>query len=510
MTAPPGYRPLLISTGVRASAVRTPDKIALSTPDRTITYAALVERFNRIGHFATASLGLSRHAHAALMLPNCIDFLALVCGLSDVGVTSVIVNPQATSREVGYICDDAQARVLFVHPDLEPVARAASLSTVECIVVLDDGFEAALADANPAEPTVPVAETDIFSIMYTSGTTGQPKGVMLPHRSRTFYMLLAIATNQGRAQSHMRSLAVAPFANGAGFINALAPIWFGGTCHIMEKFGAEAALRAIAAHSITSVFLVPTHFHAIFNLPPDVLARHDVRSLEVVISGAAALPQATKERIVAHFGEGRLFEGYGSTEAGGVTSLRPEDQLRKRQSVGRLLTGVEAKIAGGQMSAGEIGEVLCRGPMMFQGYWNRDAETREVLRDGWYHTGDLGYFDAEGYLHIVDRVKNMIISGGQNIYPREIEEILYQHPAVAEAAVVGETDAYWGEAVIAWLVPAPDRTIDADDMKAHCARHLARYKIPKAFRVVTDLPKNAAGKILHRDLRADPGRVDKP
>ena len=511
MTAPPGYRPLLISTGVRASALRTPAKIALSTPDKTVTFAALVERLNRIGHYASTELGLTRPCNVALMLPNSIEFLALVLGLSDVGITPAIVNPQASAREVGYICNDSRAHVLFVHPSLEPVPRAAALTTVARIVVLDDTYDAALASADATEPTVPVEETDIFSILYTSGTTGEPKGVMLAHRSRTLHMLLSIATSQGRAQTHMRGLAVAPFANGAGFINALAPIWFGGICHIMEKFDAEATLRAIAEHRITHVFLVPTHFHAIFNLPAEILARYDVSGLEVVLSGAAALPHATKQRIVAYFGAGRLFEGYGSTEAGGITSLRPDDQLLKRHSVGRPLTGVEAKIvddAGNALPAGEIGELICRSPLMFQGYWNRDAATREVLRDGWYHSGDLGYFDTDGYLHIVDRKKNMVISGGQNIYPREIEEVLYQHPAVAEAAVVGEPDAYWGEVVVAYLVLAPGQTIDPPAMKAFCAEHLARYKIPKSFHVVTELPKNATGKIMHRELRERSDRTD--
>ena len=502
MTTVPGYRPLLISTGVRGAALRTPGKIALTTRDQAISYTALVERFNRIAHVATAGLGLARLDHVAVMLPNGIDFLALVCGLSDVGIISAIVNPQASPREVAYICGDSRARILFVHPSLEPQARAAA--ALARVVVLDSAFEAMLDAADPAEPEITVDETDIFSILYTSGTTGEPKGVMLAHRSRTFHMLLSIATNQGRAQTHMRGLAVAPFANGAGFINGLAPIWFGGSCHIVETFDAEATLREIAERRITSVFLVPTHFHAIFNLPADVLSRYDVSCLEVIVAGAAALPQATKERIVAHFGEGRLFEGYGSTEAGGITSLRPEDQLLKRQCVGRPLTGVEAKIvseAGITMPTGEIGELICRSPLMFRGYWNREAETREVLRDGWYYSGDLGYFDADGYLYIVDRKKNMIISGGQNIFPREIEEVLYQYPGVAEAAVVGEQDAYWGEAVIAYLVASPGHTLDPVALKAHCTEYLARYKIPKAFNVIKEMPKNTTGKIMHRALR---------
>ncbi len=500
----PGYRPLLVSTGVRGSALRTPDKVALTTRDTSITYTALVERLNRIGHFAKMGLGLPQQCHVALMVPNSIDALALVLGLSDVGITPAVINLQATPREIGYICNDSQARILFVHPSMEAQARAASLATVERIIVLDEAFEAALAAADPADPDMTVDETDLFSILYTSGTTGDPKGVMLAHRSRTYYMLLSMATNQGRYQSHMRSLGVAPFANGAGFINGLAPIWFGGSCHIVEKFEAEATLRDIQEHRITTIFLVPTHFHAIFNLPAETLAKYDVSSLEVIVAGAAALPQATKERIVAYFGEGRLYEGYGSTEAAGVTTQLPYDQLRKQQCVGRLVTGVEAVIVdngGKRLPPGEIGELICRSPMLFQGYWNRPEATSEVLRDGWYYSGDLGYFDADGYLYIVDRKKNMIISGGQNIFPREIEEILYQHPAVAEAAIVGEADPYWGEAVVAYLVAVPGHTIDPAAMKLHCAEHLARYKIPKSFHVLPELPKNGTGKIMHRDLR---------
>jgi long-chain acyl-CoA synthetase len=504
MSHPPGYRPLLISTGVRASALRTPGKIALSAATREVDYKTLVENFNRVGHMALTELGLSHGAHVAIMLPNSIEFLELICGLSDVGVTPAVVNPQAAPREISYICNDAQARILFVHQSFEARARGAQLDTVERIVVIGGDYEALIAAAVTSDPNVAVEETDVFSILYTSGTTGSPKGVMLPHRARTLHMLFSMATNQGKAQSHMRGLGLAPFANGAGFINALAPIWFGGTCYIVEKFDPEAMLRDIQKYRITTLFLVPTHFHALFGLSQDVLDSYDVSSLETISAGAAALPQATKERIVSYFGEGCLFEGYGSTEAGGITSLRPEDQLVKQQCVGRPLSGVEVKIvddAGLPLPFMEVGEVICRSPLMFNGYWNREEATREVLRNGWYYSGDLGYLDEEGYLFVVDRKKNMIISGGQNIYPREIEEVLYKHPAVAEAAVVGQKDAYWGEAVIAYLVLSPGKTIDTEELKAFCASQLARYKLPKAFLVIDEMPKNDAGKILHRELR---------
>ena len=496
----PGHRPLLISTGVRASALRTPDKVALSDASREVTYGALVVRLNQIAHMA-ASLGLHPGDRAALLMPNGIAFMELLIGLSDAGVIAVPINPQATAQEANDICTDAEASALFVHSRMQDRAPSAWPGRT---IVIGPEYEALLAAADRTEPTVTVEETDIFSILYTSGTTGRPKGVMLPHRSRTLYMLLAQAANQGRSRPEMRALAVAPIANGAGFINALAPIWFGGSCHLVESFDAETLLRHIAAYRIDTVFLVPTHFHAIFALPPATLARHDVSGLRTIIAGAAALPQATKERIVAHFGEGRLFEGYGSTEMGGVSGLRPEDQLRKLQSVGRPLAGVELRIVdedGATLPPHEVGEIVCRSPMMFHGYLNDAKATAEVLRDGWYYGGDLGHIDEDGYLYVVDRKKNMIVSGGQNISPREIEEVLHRHPAVAEAAVVGRPDPYWGEAVVAFIVTTPGTEWDADSLKTHCAEVLARYKLPKSFHAVQALPKNANGKVMHRALR---------
>ncbi len=505
-TRSPGYHPLLVSTGVRASATRSPGKVALSTVEREVTYAALVSRLNRIVAAATGVLGQSAGARIGVMLPNGIEILELVLGLSDAGLVPVLINPHATAPEIDHICDDAALRLLFVHHGLEAQARTAALRGIERIVVVGPEYETLLDGAPDAEPAVVAEEEDIFAILYTSGTSGQPKGVMLSHRSRTSYMLLAMAANQGRSRPDLRALAVAPLWNGAGFVNGLAAIWFGGSCHIMERFAPEPLLRTIAERGITTLFLVPTHFHGIFDLPSEVLRRHDVGSLHTIVAGGAALPQATKERIVAHFGEGKLFEGYGSTEAGGITGLRPEDQLRTHRSVGRMLTGVEMRIvddAGQALPPGTVGEVICRSPMLFHGYLNLDQETREVLRDGWYYSGDLGLLDTEGYLYIVDRKKNMIVSGAQNVYPREIEEVLHRHPSVADAAVVGQPDPYWGEVVTAYVVQAAGCTVDATALKEHCAKYLARYKLPKAFQFVDSLPRNANGKVLHRLLRME-------
>jgi long-chain acyl-CoA synthetase len=242
----------------------------------------------------------------------------------------------------------------------------------------------------------------------------------------------------------------------------------------------------------------------LFALGEGAVAQADLRSLKVISCNAAPLPQATKECIVAAFGPDVLYESYGATETGNVTCLEPADQLRKLSCVGLPYPGVEIDVLddhGRPAATGEVGEVAVKSPWVFSGYWNRPVETAAVFRDGWCVVGDMGRRDADGYLYLVDRKSNMIITGGQNVYPREVEEVLHRHPAVAEAAVVGVKDAYWGEAVTAVLVPRDGQRVSDEDLKAHCKSLLAGFKVPKAFITRARLPKSANGKILHRALR---------
>ncbi len=505
---PLSFRPVSISEGLRTSAQRTPSKLAYTSEYRDITHAQLIDRVNRVSNLGVG-LGLSAGDHVALMCPNCIEFIEITCGLSEIGVAPAMISARSTASETAYICNDSGARVLFVHQSAEEVARAADLDTVEKIVVVDPGNEASeyerlLSRAAATPPDVRVEEWDVFSIPYTSGTTGKPKGVLLSHRSRVNHMLFAMAGNLGCYTPEARPLATSPFHNGAGFINGLAGTFFGGTTHILSKFEPELLLRAVHDRRITSMFMVPTHFHAIFNMPETQLGGFDVSSLKAIHSNAAPLPQATKERIVDFFGDDVLFETYGSTECGGCTFLRPEDQLRKISCVGQPSPGVWLEVrddARKPVAPGETGEIWIRNSWLFNGYWNKPEATSEAIVDGWCSVGDLGRLDDEGYLYLIDRKNNVIISGGQNVFPREIEEVLYRHPAVSEAAVVGKNDDYWGEAVTAFVVLAPGQSVTADALRERCARALSRYKLPKEFNFVDALPKNASGKILHRELR---------
>ena len=329
-------------------------------------------------------------------------------------------------------------------------------------MVIGPRYEALLAQAHPQRPAVTVQEWENFSIPYTSGTTGKPKGVLLSHRARTM-CFGAMAVEFGCYSPDDRALATAPLCHGAGLAFALAPVFFGGTCDILPRFDPGQLLARLEVTAATNVFLVPTHFHAIFGLDAATLDSHRPRALRSIISNAAALPQATKERIVAYFGTDILHECYGATETGIVCNLRPPDQLRKTKCVGLPFPYTEIRILredGSEAAPGEIGELFSTSPTLFNGYWNRPEETAAALRDGkWVSVGDLATRDDEGYLYIVDRKKDMIISGGINIYPREIEEALFAHPAIADAAVIGIPDAYWGEALKAFVVPRPGARI---------------------------------------------------
>jgi long-chain acyl-CoA synthetase len=281
-------------------------------------------------------------------------------------------------------------------------------------------------------------------------------------------------------------------------------LFLGGYCEVLPSFDPEQVIAKLHGEAMTGTFMVPTHFHAIFTLEQAILERYRRPRIGAIVSNAAPLPQATKERIVDYFGEGILHETYGSTEGAIVTNLRPADQLRKIECVGLpfVATAVELRDdRGAEVAPGEVGELFSTSPYLFNGYWNRPEETAETLRDGWVTAGDLAVRDEEGFVYLVDRKKDMIISGGVNVYPREIEEVLYRHEAIAEAAVIGAPDERWGEAVKAYVVARPGATVDAETVIAYCKENLASYKTPKSVEIVEALPKNAAGKILKRELR---------
>jgi long-chain acyl-CoA synthetase len=500
---PATFRHLSLAGGIRAAAARDPGKIAYRHGERTRTYAQLVERSDRVSGLLASGLGLRPGRHAAIVAANSIEYMELVIGASQAGVALATINPRLAPREIVAICDDAEASVLFADAASAEALQGSRYASVRDVIVIGDDLEGRLAQARPVS-LPPVAEWDTFTIPYTSGTTGKPKGVLVSHRSRLL-TLFGMAVEYGCYAPDDRFLAIAPMCHGAGMIFSLAPVYFGGYAEIMDRFDAEAVMRSLAHEGITGFFGVPTHFHALMSLEPAFLDAHRSRSLKAVISNAAALPQAMKERLVGYFGEGLLHETYGSTEAGIVSNLRPADQLRKQRCVGQPFpcTLVEIRRPDGSLcEADEIGELYSLSPYLFNGYWKQTAATAEAFHDGWVTVGDLARRDAEGHLFIVDRKKDMVISGGVNIYPREVEEVLVQHPAIADAAVVGVADERWGEILKAYVVCRPGCSVDLPAVEVFCDGRLSRIKVPKSLELIAAIPRNANGKVLKTELRA--------
>ena len=434
---------------------------------------------------------------------NRLEYIEVVAGFSAMGAAVATINTRLAANELEAICRDCGPRVLVVDEACEELARSAALDGIERVLVIGGSYDEWLARATPEEPDETPEEWQPFAISYTSGTTGTAKGIVLSHRSRVL-SCFGMAAEYGCYGPDDTHLAFAPLFHGGGFVFALAAVFFGGFCELLPRFDPEAVLQRLCDGRFTGTFMVPTHFHAILNLGEGVLAGYRNHGLTALVSNAAPLPQVTKEKIVAQFGEGVLHETYGSTEAGIVTNLRPPDQLRKKSCVGLPFVGNRIRLLddeGKEAAPGEVGELFSTSPYLFNGYWNKPDETTATMRDGWVSAGDMARRDEEGYLYIVDRKKDMIISGGVNVYPREVEDALSRHPAVREVAVVGVPDEYWGERIKAFVVPQADAQPSPEELIAYGKENLAGFKVPKEVDFIDALPRNPGGKVLKRVLR---------
>jgi long-chain acyl-CoA synthetase len=499
---PAGFRHLTLGNGIRAAAARAPAKAAIEMAGERRTYRELVERMARIANAGRKALGLTAGDRVALVAPNCVDYVEVVAGFADLGVIVATLTPRLTRAELRAILDDCTPRALIVHPDCRDVVDPAWTSEL-VVIELGEQLEVLLAHAAPRAELPVVTEWSPFALAYTSGTTGAPKGVLLPHRSRAL-TFLAMAAEYGCFGQEDRFLALAPMCHGAGFVFACAPLFFGGTSELFASNDPEAILARLARGDVSGVFMVPTHFSRLFSLPEATLDRQRGHALKTIISNAAALPQTMKERAVEQFGPGLLHETYGSTEAGIVTNIRPSDILRKAGSVGLPFTGMEVELrdeAGGMVPPGTVGELFCRGATTFDGYWSRPDATAETLQDGWVTVGDMATRDEEGFLTIVDRKKDMVVTGGMNVYPREVENVIARLPGVREVAVVGLPDAEWGERLHAFVVADEAQRPNEDVIVSACRTSLAGYKQPRGVSFLPELPRNAGGKILKRELR---------
>jgi long-chain acyl-CoA synthetase len=485
---------------LRRAVQVAPERPAVQLESVSLTYRETWARCLRLVG-ALRELGVKRGDRIAAVSPNSHRYLELYQAVPGAGFVLVPLNQRHSDAELRYALEDSGARVLFAG---RPVAGVPS--SVEHVVDAGDGYEELLAGSAPAADFPDdVGEDDLAGLFYTGGTTGASKGVMLRHRSLVSNALHLQASMPFGPETCF--LVVAPMFHLAGTLAVLATVWHGARQVVMPAFDAGAALDLIERERVTATQVVPTMLAAMCE---EQAARpRDVSSLELLTFGGAPSATETLRRAARLFPGAELMTMYGATETAPLVTILPGlhrllDGPQAR-SCGRPMIGVQARVvdpdARTPVAVGEVGEVAVRGPNVMAGYWNKPEQTAAVLVDGWYHTGDLGYLDEEGYLYLVDRAKDMIVSGGENVYSTEVEDVLYRHPAVLEAAVFGVPDEHWGEAVHAVVVPRSP--VSEEELRAHCGAAIAGYKVPKRIELRSEpLPKSGAGKLLKRELRA--------
>jgi acyl-CoA synthetase (AMP-forming)/AMP-acid ligase II len=496
----------------RHHAKTRPERIALHFEGQRISYETLDRRASQVAQGLIAA-GANPQSRVAVLAKNGPDFFELWFGAAKAGVVLVPVNYRLAPPEIAYVVNDAAAELLFVGADFYAAIEKvrADLKTVRRIFALDGPhadwveYEAWRERQETSDPLLPLNGGDVAIQMYTSGTTGHPKGAQLTH-DNLLTLLPSVMDQWGSWRGSDVNLVCMPLFHIGGSGWALVGLYCGVENVLTRDFDPAAILRLVPRHRITKALFVPAMM--LFLLQQPQCRDTDFSSLDLVVYGASPAPLDLVRKALATFGCG-LAQVYGLTETtGGITYLPPEDHgehaVERMKSCGRPMRGVELKIvdgAGKELPPGEVGEVICRTPQIMRGYWNLAEATRRSIRDGWFHTGDAGYLDRDGYLYIYDRVKDMIVSGGENIYPAEVESALFGHPAVADVAVIGVPDAQWGEAVKAIVVRKPGAGATAMELIDYARERIAGYKLPRSIEFAEALPRNPSGKILKSELR---------
>ncbi len=497
---------------VRHHGATRPQRIALHYEGRRITYAELDARASRVAQGLIAA-GVKPQARVAVLTKNNPAFFELWFGATKANVVLVPVNFRLAPPEIAYVVKDAQAELFFVGADFYGAVEkvAGELKGVREIVALDGNhpawpaYEDWVARQKAEDPRLPIGPTDIAIQMYTSGTTGHPKGAQISN-ANLLTLLPAALNDWGNWHEGDVNLVCMPLFHIGGSGWALVGLYRGVENVLTRDFDPAGILRLIPEHRITKALFVPAMMLFLLQVPQ--CRDTDFSSLELIVYGASPAPLDLLRNALKVFGCG-LAQVYGLTETtGAVTYLPPEDHgehaIERMKSCGKAMSGVELKIVdaeGKALGPGEVGEVVCRTPQVMRGYWNLPDATRRSIRDGWFHTGDAGYLDKDGYLYIYDRVKDMIVSGGENIYPAEVESALFGHPAVADVAVIGVPDPQWGEAVKAIVVKKPGAQMSTGELIDYARERIAGYKVPRSVDFVETLPRNPSGKILKRELR---------
>lgn len=531
------YEPIPIQEFLTRSAAAYPDKIAMHFLGKNISYQEFGTAALKFANYLR-TLGIEKGDRVAIMLPNCPQSAIAYFGILYAGGIVVQTNPLYTERELAYQMKDSGAKAIISLDILFPrISKIISETQLEHVIItgikdylpfpknvlypfvqkkeygmtvkvehrgMNHLFTEIMKVAKPTPIHISFNyEEDVALLQYTGGTTGPPKGVMLTHANLISNVKMCDAWLYKCEPGEETVMGILPFFHVYGMTTVLVlSVMLGNKMVLLPKFDFNSALKTIDKQKPTLFPGAPTIYIGLLNHPD--LVKYDLSSIKACISGSAALPVEVQEKFEKITG-GKLVEGYGLTETSPVTHANfLWADLRKKGSIGVPWPDTDACILGvdstDPMAAGEIGEIAIKGPQVMKGYWNRQEETEEVFRDGWLLTGDLGYMDEDGFFYVVDRKKDMIIASGFNIYPREIEEVLYEHEAVQECVVAGVPDPYRGETVKAYLVLKDGATVTEEELDAYCREHLAAFKVPRIYEFRDELPKTAVGKILRRTL----------
>jgi long-chain acyl-CoA synthetase len=484
---------------LKDTAEKHGDRTALKLDDAEVTYAQLDEASARAAALLR-SKGFEPGDRVGIMLPNVPYFAVIYYGVLRAGGVVVPMNPLLKGREVSFYLEDPEAKLLFAWHDFEEAAsKGADEAGAELISVKPGDFEKLLAEHEPDSDIAERDDDDTAVILYTSGTTGKPKGAELTHSNLDRNSEVAVGLAGATADDVL--LGALPLFHSFGQTCGLnASVRTGSCLSMIPRFAPDKALEIIQRDGVTVFQGVPTMYVGMLN--HDDKDSYDVSCLRACMSGGSAMPVEVLKGFEEAFGC-KVLEGYGLSETSPVASFNHPDKERKPGSIGTPIEGVEMKVMDEnrkEVDQGEVGEIAIKGHNVMKGYWNREEATEEAIKDGWFYTGDMGKVDEDGYFFIVDRKKEMIIRGGYNVYPREIEEVMYEHPAVAEVAVIGVPDDNMGEEVGAAVALKKGEEVTEDELRDYVKGEVAGYKYPRKIWFVDELPKGPTGKILKREI----------
>lgn len=501
---------------LKVNAKKFPNTTALKDSERAFTYPETNKRVNKLAH-SLLSLGLKKEDKVAVLLENSIEIVEVYLATAKTGLVIVPINFRLIGPEVEYIVNNSDAKAFIAHDEFTPTVDSikSNLENIEpdrYIVVGEERegyreYESFMQGAPESEPEADVEPEDPWILIYTSGTTGKPKGVVRSHESHiAFYLINGIDFG---FNEHDICLNIMPLCHINSTFFTFTFTYIGGTVYIhpARSFRAEEILEIIEREKITFISLIPTHYSLILNVPEEA-RKHDVGSIRKLLCSSAPVRKDMKLAIIEFFPGVELYEAYGSTEAGIVTVLKPEDQMRKLGSIGFESLGTDfVKILdedGNEVGVGEIGELYSRGPMLFDEYYKLPEKTASSFRGEWFSAGDMARRDEDGFFEIVDRKDNLIITGGEHVYPSEVEKVIGSHKSVFDVAIVGLPHEKWGEGVMAFVIPKdPDDPPTEEEIIAFCRDKMAGYKRPQAVYFISqeEMPRTGSGKILHRALR---------